>query len=60
VRRTVLYFAPSGQLIGQLGQNDRFLNPVGVAAAFAPDNFVNLVVGDSAACAVSLWRLRMR
>jgi hypothetical protein len=34
------------------------VNPMGVATAFGPDGFVNLVVGDSAACTLSLWRLR--
>jgi hypothetical protein len=58
VRRTVLYFAPTGQPVGQLGYTDRFANPVGVAAGFGQEGFVQLVVGDSAACTVSLWRLR--
>jgi DNA-binding beta-propeller fold protein YncE len=58
VRRTVLYFAPSGQPLGQLGYADTFINPMGVAATFGTDGFVNLVVGDSAACSISLWRLR--
>jgi hypothetical protein len=60
VRRTVLYFAPSGQLIAQLGYADRFANPVGVATAFGESGFVHLLVGDSAACTLSLWRLRMQ
>jgi DNA-binding beta-propeller fold protein YncE len=60
VRRTVLYFAPTGQLLAQLGYADHFANPTGVAAAFAPDGFVHLLVGDSVACSVSLWRLRVQ
>ena len=58
VRRTVLYFAPSGQPIGQLGYPELFINPTGVAATVGPEGFVHLVVADSAACSVSLWRLR--
>jgi DNA-binding beta-propeller fold protein YncE len=58
VRRTVLYFAPSGQPAGQLGYADHFANPVGIAAAAGESGFVHLVVGDSAACTVSMWRLR--
>jgi hypothetical protein len=58
VRRTVLYLAPSGQPVGQLGYADAFVNPMGVATSFREDGFVNLVVGDSAACTVGLWRLR--
>jgi hypothetical protein len=60
VRRTVLYFTPAGQPVGQLGYADLFANPVGVAAGFAEENFVYLAVGDSASCTVGLWRLRMR
>jgi hypothetical protein len=59
-RRTVLYFTPDGQPLGQLGYSDTFANPVGVAAAFDQQGLVNLVVGDSASCTVSLWRLRTR
>jgi hypothetical protein len=58
VRRTVLYFAPSGQLLGQLGYADTLINPVGVATTFSEDGSVNLVVGDSAACTIALWRIR--
>jgi hypothetical protein len=58
VRRTVLYLAPTGQPLGQLGYTESFANPMGVATTFSTDGFVNLVVGDSAACSVSLWRLR--
>jgi DNA-binding beta-propeller fold protein YncE len=60
VRRTFLYFAPSGQPMGQLGYSDLFASPMGVAASFGDEGFVNLFVSDSAACTVSLWRLRMR
>jgi DNA-binding beta-propeller fold protein YncE len=58
VRRTVLYFAPTGQIIGELGYTDAFINPMGIATTFGPDGFVNLVVGDSTTCAISLWRLQ--
>jgi hypothetical protein len=58
VRRTVLYFAPNGEPVGQLGYADTFVNPVGVAASFGQDGFVNLLVSDSAVCTLSLWRLR--
>lgn len=58
VRRTVLYLAPSGQPMGQLGYADTFINPMGVAATYGEDGIVNLLVSDSAACSVSLWRLR--
>jgi hypothetical protein len=57
-RRTVLYLAPSGEPIGQLGYAEEFVNPMGVAASTGANGLVNLVVGDSAACSVSLWRLR--
>jgi hypothetical protein len=57
-RRTVLYFAPTGEPLAQLGYADTFENPMGVAATFGEDGFVNLLVGDSAACTLSLWRLR--
>lgn len=60
VRRTVLYFAPSGQPVGQLGYADRFVNPMGVATTYGEDGFVTLAVSDSATCEVSLWRLRPR
>lgn len=58
IRRTVIYLAPSGQPLGQLGYADEFINPMGVAASTSANGLVNLVVGDSAACNVSLWRLR--
>lgn len=57
-RRTVLYFVPTGRPAGQLGYSDLFANPMGVAAAFGEEGFVHLVVGDSANCSISLWRLR--
>jgi DNA-binding beta-propeller fold protein YncE len=60
VRRSVLYFAPTGQPLGQLGYSENFVNPTGVAASFGEGGFVNLLVSDSAACTVSLWRLRMQ
>jgi hypothetical protein len=60
VRRTFIYFAPSGQPLGQLGYSDLFANPMGVAATFGEDGIVNLFVSDSATCAVSLWRLQTR
>jgi DNA-binding beta-propeller fold protein YncE len=57
-QRTVLYLTPNGQPVGQLGYADIFLNPMGVAATFDPDGFINLLVSDSAACTISFWRLR--
>lgn len=59
-RRTVIYFSPLGQPLAQLGYNDLFVNPMGIASAFAEDGIVNLVVSDSAVCSLSLWRLRTR
>lgn len=56
-RRSVVYFAPNGRPLAQLGYADAFLNPMGVAAVYR-DGFALLAVSDSAACSVSLWRLR--
>jgi hypothetical protein len=58
VRRTVLYLLPSGQPVGQLGYADTFVNPTGVAAGIQENGLIDLVVADSAACTVGLWRLR--
>jgi hypothetical protein len=41
-----------------LGYADTFINPMGVAATYGENGIVNLLVSDSAACSVSLWRLR--
>ena len=56
-RRTVLYFAPSGQPYGQLTAAGAFFNPTGVAATLR-DGLVYVAVTDSAQCSVSLWRVR--
>jgi hypothetical protein len=58
VRRTVVYFAPLGRPVGQLGYAELFVNPMGVAASFGENGLVNLLVGDSATCTIALWRLR--
>ena len=55
-RRSVLYFAPNGRPLAQLGYADAFLNPTGVAAA-GRDGLVYLAVADSALCRITLWRL---
>src|SRR5690606_924093 len=59
-QRSVIYLAPSGEPLAQLVYPENIINPTGVAAAPRRDNsaLVDLVVADSAACGVSLWRLR--
>jgi DNA-binding beta-propeller fold protein YncE len=57
-RRTVLYFTASGRPIAQLGYAESFTNPMGVATNFGEGGLVHLVIGDSAACSIALWRLR--
>ncbi|MFN8489262.1 MAG: PA14 domain-containing protein [Caldilineaceae bacterium] len=56
-RKTVLYFAPTGQPLAQFVYQDSFAVPTGIAAAQV-DNFVYLAVSDSQACTLSLWRIQ--
>ena len=53
-RRLITYYNESGRALGQL-RSDIFAKPVGVGALIV-DEQVNLVVSDSNACQISLWR----
>jgi DNA-binding beta-propeller fold protein YncE len=57
-RRSVLALAATGQPIAQLAYPEQFLTPTGVAAGVREDK-TYLAVADSAACTVSLWRVRL-
>jgi hypothetical protein len=56
VRKTIAYYAATGQPLGQFTFQDAFTTPTGVAATQL-DNFVYLAVSDSATCTLSLWRM---
>lgn len=56
MRKTIAYYASTGQPLGQFAFQDRFTTPTGVAATQI-DNFVYLAVSDSTTCTLSLWRI---
>jgi len=55
-RRTVLYYAPTGEPRGQFAISNAFVAPTGIAVAQI-DEFVYLTVADSLACTLSSWRM---
>ncbi len=56
VRKTIAYYAKTGQPLGQFAFQNTFMTPTGIAATQL-DNFVYLAVSDSATCTLSLWRM---
>jgi len=55
-RRTILYYAPTGEPRGQFAISNAFVGPTGLAVAQI-DEFVYLTVADSLACTLSSWRM---
>jgi DNA-binding beta-propeller fold protein YncE len=56
LRKTIGYYAATGQPLGQFAFQGAFTTPTGIAATQL-DNFVYLAVSDSATCTLSLWRI---
>ncbi|MCX6049688.1 MAG: PA14 domain-containing protein [Chloroflexi bacterium] len=56
MRKTIGYYASTGQPLGQFAFQGAFTTPTGIAAT-PLDNFVYLAVSDSATCSLSLWRI---